>query len=172
MDITALNAGAITGEFYSYSADFTDYVRVIDVTQNWTSAWLLPNHGSKFGDMVTFGTAQANDVLVVEIFDQNTNHIFASDPSMSDDLTNHAYVVGGNFFGKPSAYLGMEDLQATEGGDWDYNDHQFFLFNVTVSPGMDIHNFGTNVATPEPTTMVLLGSGLLAAFRKVRKSRG
>jgi hypothetical protein len=58
-----------------------------------------------------------------------------------------------------STRVGFEDLWA--GGDLDYNDLQF-----------DVLNANTTV-TPEPVSMVLLGSGLLglggAAARRRRR---
>ena len=172
--ITAQADGDVTGRFFNYSADFADSVRVVDVTQNWTSAWSLDNKTSHSGDTVTFGAARAGDLLVVELWDQVTNMIYASEPDLSADGKNHAYVVGGNFFGKPSAFVGLEDLRVTEATDWDYNDHEFFLFNVSVANSLNtIGQFGDDyrVATPEPTSLVLMGVGLVSVFRKARRSK-
>ena len=170
--ITAIANGNITGRFFSYSADFTDSVRIMDVTQGWTSDWVLENKTSKSGEMVTFGSAKSGDILIVELWDQVTNEIYASEPDQSADGINHAYVVGGTFFGQPSAFIGMEDLRQSEATDWDYNDHEFFVLGVSVSNAVTtVGQFGDDykVATPEPASLVLISSGLLAVLRKLGK---
>ena len=56
-------------------------------------------------------------------------------------------------------YIGFEDLYG--GGDMDYNDNQFLFTNVgTPTP--------TGV-TPEPSSFLLLGTGILGAAGAVRR---
>ncbi len=172
MNVTAYVDGPIIGQYVGYSANFTDYVRVKDITQNWTSDWLIQNQLTNGG---VFGIAKAGDNLVVQICavpnwlaDKSCHtdpdiHIFASDPSFSEDATNHAYFsqVAVN---QPFWYVGMEDLSQAWSSDWDYNDLEFELINVTVTPA------GKLAVTPEPASMVLLGTGLIAAVRRIRKA--
>lgn len=171
--LTAFATGDLMGSYYGHIADFTDWVRVIDVTSNMTGAWVFNNQTSKPGDKADFGFVTKGDTLVVEIWDQNTGHIFASDPSFSDDQTNHAYVFPGFYVNPttPVVFFGMEDLQANEQTDWDYNDSEFFLYNVLASQDNTLGRNGINVANPEPSTMALLGTGLLAGLARLRKSK-
>jgi hypothetical protein len=174
--ITAHGNGNIVGQFIGFDANFTDYVRVVDVTQEWTSGWLIQNQFEVTSPV--FGIAKKGDVLVVQLCavpdwlqDKSCHEdpdvrIFASDPSLSDDKTNHAYVYKGT--PNPFVNIGMEDLAKDWKSDWDYNDLEFYLFNVDIAPGGNVGNFG---ATPEPASLLLLGSGLIAAVRKARKGK-
>jgi hypothetical protein len=55
-------------------------------------------------------------------------------------------------------FVGMEDLLASQGGDFDYNDLIFGFYGIEVP------------SVPEPMTLSLLGVGLvgLAAIRRRR----
>ena len=70
--IVAQRDGDITGNIFYANADFTDYVRVIDLNpQNpWTSDWMLDNQRGIGQPSVNFGHAMKNDILVVQICDQ------------------------------------------------------------------------------------------------------
>lgn len=166
----------ITGTYIGEIANFTDYVRIVNVSQDKTSGWLIQNTMSP----VTFFTdAIAGDTLVVQIcavpdwlsdkscHDDPQVRIFASDPNFSEDGKNHAYVYKNT--PNPFAQIGMEDLADEWASDWDYNDLEFYLFNIDVTPGS--LNAGDNAATPEPASLILLGTGIAAALRKARKQK-
>ena len=168
-DVTFAGGTGITAYFYSVSAADTDTISIYDET---THSYLSPagvfnnQAPATVGTTVTFtsSTLEAGDVLAFELF--NTSYpgdIFASDPSLSTDGVNHAYItafsgsipdIAGTITG---SYVGMEDLPSNV-SDFDYNDDTFVFTNVAPI-----------AATPEPSTFMLLGTGLLAlagAFRR------
>lgn len=165
---TTATSSSIDAYFYSSSAADNDTISLYDVT---TSSFLspgniLPNHASTPGSEVTFSGASIGDQIVFELSNSvYPGHVFASDPSLSTDGINHSYIT--NFDGKipgssvtisgPALYIGMEDLPkgAT---DLDYNDDNFIATGVSTTP-----------AVPEPSSIVLLGTGLLAAAGAVRR---
>lgn len=189
--IVAASNGKITGNLYYVSANFMDYVRVVDTNpaNSWTSAWMLNNQTTQIGGTpVTFGNALAGDILVVELCDQFENattcgnnitnpYVFASDPKYSADGLSHAQVAqnGGagplaNGGGIRSQLIWLEDLSNKQQSDWDYNDSVLALHNIDVlfphgGGGLD------SSAVPEPATLTLLASGLAAGLiRRMKKS--
>jgi len=156
----------VTGSFYGFSANFTDYVRIYDVTTQTAGPWIFDNQTAVAGDFGDFGSFGTGDTIVFELWDQNTNDIFASDPAYSGDSQNHAY--GYNTLvtiSSGSVFIGMEDLDQAQQTDWDYNDLEFFAYDVQMG------NSG-KVATPEPATFLLLGAGILAGLSRIQKVKG
>jgi Domain of unknown function (DUF4114)/PEP-CTERM motif len=159
----------ITAYFYSVSAGDTDTISVYDET---THSYLSPQNvfnnqaPATIGTTVNFtsSTLKAGDVLAFELF--NTSYkgdIFASDPSLSTDGVNHAYItafsgsipdIAGTITG---TYVGMEDLPSSV-SDFDYNDDTFVFTNVAPT-----------AATPEPSSFLLLGTGLLGVAGTLRR---
>jgi hypothetical protein len=64
----------------------------------------------------------------------------------------------GSEFIPAGAYVGFEDLFG--GGDKDYNDAQFVFTNVADPPP---------APTPEPSSLLLLGSGMAGLLGIVRR---
>jgi hypothetical protein len=168
-DVTFAGGTGITAYFYSVSAADTDTISIYDET---THSYLSPqgvfnNQASAtIGTTVNFtsSTLKAGDVLAFELF--NTSYpgdIFASDPSLSTDGVNHAYItafsgsipdIAGTITG---SYVGMEDLPSNV-SDFDYNDDTFVFTNVAPI-----------AATPEPSTFLLFGTGLIGAAGALRR---
>jgi hypothetical protein len=93
---------------------------------------------------------------------QSTYADFQTDPSRTDltqaDLGPAYGVMTGIAPIGDWTFVGMEDLLASQGGDFDYNDLIFGFYGIEVP------------SVPEPMTLSLLGVGLvgLAAIRRRR----
>ncbi len=181
---TAVNGGDINVYFYNFNAYDTDAVEVLDITpgNHATSAGpVLYNHASGTNPAATLGEevtaltgVTAGDQLEIEIFNTTNGYTLSSVPSDSADGYNHAYaapwtggVIPGSTTnvdavvdGVPVLFVGMEDLYynplvapGTDGNsDLDYNDDQFLMTNIQDDPPVN---------TPEPSSLYLLGTGLL-----------
>jgi hypothetical protein len=166
------NGVGITAYFYSVSASDTDTISVWDDT---TKSFLLPTNAfnnqspSTPGTSVVFtNSSLANgDVLYFDLF--NTSYptdTFSSNTATSPDGDNHAYITPfdgtiGSFGTIVGTYVGMEDLPAGA-SDFDYNDDTFVFTDVSV-------NRQNTDPTPEPSSFVLFGTGLLGAAGVLRR---
>ncbi len=158
--LTASSTGDIMGYFYGASAGGVDYVRILDVTSGNVSDWYFNNQTTPVGTSQSFGHADLGDTLVIELASDplGSTPIFASDPSYSADGINHAYVTtfSGNGTIPPGLFVGMEDLP-NGSSDLDYNDDTFVFTTFTAS------------SVPEPGSIALLGTGVLAAAGLIRR---
>lgn len=167
--------------YWSASAGDTDYLEVYDVTtglflstaSNGSQALAdiqffdnQPNPGSvAAGTSETLYGATAGDILQLNLVNVSTGLTLTSDPSTSPDGVSHAYeaaysglIPGSSVSVTNGVYIGMEDLTKAEGSDFDYNDDQYVMTGVA--------------ATPEPSSLLLLGTGLFGlAFLLFRKNK-
>jgi hypothetical protein len=165
---TATGNGIVTAYFYSSSAGNDDKIILWDKTSGARTAPSLDNHSSAAGSSVSL-SVKAGDSLVFVLDDVTTGQYFssvdyfavASPSNYNDDGYNHAYSTpySGGIIGIPvGTYFGMEDLGVTglkplTGSDLDYDDDNFVVTNITAAP----------VPSPEPSTIILFGTGLVAA---------
>jgi hypothetical protein len=164
---TATSTGMLVGYFAGSEAGGNDTIEVWDTTQNTFSGFMLPNHSSIVGVPTDFLSVNAGDNLVFIISNDSYGQINDSvgnggiPTAFSTDGYNHAYStpytggLPGLPIGLTGTFVGMEDLSVTgldplAGSDLDYNDDTFVFANVAAT-----------APTPEPTTFVLLGTGLL-----------
>ena len=155
--------------YFGSGANFYDSVEVADPSTGYDSGPILGNHSTALGTEVLVGTGageiKAGDQLVFYI--DSPAGKFASLAADSADGVNHAYITsyGGGSLGDVTIpgglYVGMED-QTSFYSDFDYNDDSFVFAGVSA-PSLP------TAATPEPSTLALLGTGLLGAAGAVRR---
>jgi len=171
---TATGNGIVTAYFYSSSAGNDDKIILWDKTSGTRTTPSLDNHSSAVGSSVSL-SVKAGDSLVFVLDDVTTGQYFssvdnfgvASPADYNDDGYNHAYstLYSGGDGGIPAGiYVGMEDLGVTSlkpltGSDLDYNDDNFVVTNATATPA----------PAPEPSTIILFGTGLVAAASALRR---
>jgi PEP-CTERM motif/Domain of unknown function (DUF4114) len=169
--ITA-NGGDISAYFVSYNAGDTDTLYLVDLATNQTFK-SFQNNASIQGDSTDFGSFAAGTPLAFEIVNSNTGDTYSTDTALNPDNADHTYVVpgfAGGFLadgnGNPGTfnfpagtYVAFEDLPIPNpsAGEPDYNDLAFVFTNVTATP------------TPEPSSFLLLGTGLIGAAGALRR---
>jgi hypothetical protein len=170
--LVAISTGNVTGYFVQGgaasggAASFMDVVGLLDLTTNTFSGWLFNNQTTKAGATANFGKVNAGDTLAVVILDVLPPiGMYSSDPSLSTDGLNHAYVTswaGGILNGAnipAGLYIGTEDLPIFI-SDLNYNDDSFVLTDVrTVS------------SVPEPVSLLLFGVGILGLAALSRRKQ-
>jgi hypothetical protein len=163
----AATTGDILGYFYGFSAGDLDLIQMCDITLGTCSAFGLPNQTTTVGTVDDFGPVDAGDVIVFNLENTATGDtILSSDPTLSADGINHAYITPYSDTGStavagipPGIFVGMEDLSLSQGTDLDYNDDQFVFTNVSMN------------VVPEPS-LVILCAGFLALLPVARRKFG
>jgi hypothetical protein len=175
---TANTTGSLIGYFAGSEAGGNDTIELWDTTQNTFSGFLLPNHSSTVGVPTAFLSVNAGDNLVFIISNDSAGQINDSvdnggiSTTFSADGYNHAYSTPytGGIAGLPpgltGTFVGMEDLSVLSlapltGTDLDYNDDTLVFADISTTDPTS--------PTPEPSTFVLLVTGLLGAAGFLRR---
>jgi hypothetical protein len=158
--LTAAATGDVIGYFFSFEAADDDTIVLMDLTTGTTSSPEFPNKSTPVGQSANFGHVNAGDSLAFVLINNTTMLDYSTDPTLSADGFNHGYITSYSGTGGPAGipagtYVGMEDIFHPP-SDLDYNDDTFVFTNVSAP-------------TPEPSSFLLLGSGLLAAAGVIRR---
>jgi hypothetical protein len=157
--------------YYGGVAGDHDYIVVKDLTNHTSSGAILNNSTSTVGEEFTFAT-NPGDTLEFELVNTDTHTNYYSTPGDNPENENHVYITsftaGDSIGGIPAGtFVGFEDLYIADSrnvctgrdnkSDCDYNDDEFVFVSTTPS------------ATPEPSSLALLGTSILGAAGMVRR---
>jgi hypothetical protein len=123
----------------------------------------FPNQTSAVGSTFDFGAVNAGDTISFVLRNVTTGTDISSVPSLNGDGLQHIYSTdfGGNGTIPAGTYIAFEDLLASQGSDFDYNDDSFVFFNLAIT-----------TATPIPGALPLFASGIgLVGVLTLRRKR-
>lgn len=163
------SSNGITAYYYGSTAALADFVGVYDLQTGYDSGAVLSNKTTAVGTSIKLGTGagqiRTGDQLAFYI--SGAFGTFYSLTARNTDGINHAYITsfsGGtvNNVAIPAGlFVGLEDLPKSY-SDLNYNDDTFVFTGVTA-PSIAV--------TPEPTSLLLVATGLLGVGQLVRRRR-
>jgi hypothetical protein len=163
-NFTASATGSVTGFFFGFNAADTDSIEMLVNGVPSAAGFGFVNQTSAVGSSFNFGNVTVGDTITFLLRNSTTSTDFSSNPTLNADLTQHIYSTdfGGNGTIPAGTYVAFEDLLATQGSDFDYNDDSFVFTNLAQVSG-----------TPIPGALPLFMSGLgalgIVALRRKRK---
>lgn len=139
------NAGDVHVTFIGSDAGYTS-------TLSFNGQDLFSNRDAA-GTTINLGNFAAGTALNFQLLVHDTGNTFSTGMgALNPDGIAHTLV---NDMGNGATQVGWEDILG--GGDRDYNDLVFEFTNITTEGNPEENP----LATPEPSTMILFGSGLL-----------
>ena len=163
-NFTATATGSVTGFFFGFNAADTDEIEMLVNGVASPAGFGFVNQTSAIGSSFNFGNVTAGDTITFLLRNQTTSTNFSSKPTLNADLDQHIYSTdfAGNATIPAGTYVAFEDLLASQGSDFDYNDDSFVFTNLARVTG-----------TPILGALPLFVSGLgvvgVLAFRRKRK---
>ena len=138
------NSGHVIATFVGSDAGFDNLILLASPPNN--LGVIFEGHVTPSGTTVDLGVFNAGTELIFELNNQNGGIFFTGPASRNPDNVAHAIV--DDQFAPGQTFVGFEDMFG--GGDFDYNDIQFTLSNVTSA-----------VPDGSSSTAMLLGSTVL-----------
>lgn len=132
------DTGEVSVTFAGSHADYTSTL------YHGETALFTTNSGA---GTISLGNFTAGDELIFRLEVQNTGETFYTGTGINALVENS---------GEASSRIGFEDIAG--GGDRDYND---LIFTFTNTAAGESQTNGGNIVNPEPSTIILFGSGLL-----------
>ena len=152
------HTGTVSVTFQGHSASYSSTLFLHNTGQT-----LFNNKTASVGQTIELvGTFVAGTELVFGLTVHDTGHTFYTGiGARNADGLAHALL--DNTFGADGETLvSFEDLLGGDKGyDEDYNDHEYSFTNLAAEEGLETDIDGETLVQPEPSTIILLGSGLL-----------
>ncbi len=152
-NFVAAATGPIVGSFFGFNAGDVDEVQMLVNGIASPAGFGFVNQTSTVGQTFNFGSVNAGDTITFVLRNLSTGTDLSSVPSSNLDMLQHIYSTdfGGNGTIPDGTYVAFEDLLASQGSDFDYNDDAFVFTNLAQ----------LTASTPLPTALPLFASGLV-----------
>ncbi len=149
-NLTAVATGDVMGFFFGFNASDVDAVEMLVNGIPSAAGFGFVNQTSTVGQSFNFGTVNAGDAITFVLRNTSTGIDLSSVPASNADSDQHIYSTdfAGNGTIPAGTYVAFEDLLASQGSDFDYNDDSFVFTNLATS------------TTPIPAALPLFLSGL------------
>ncbi len=140
----------VMGFFFGFSAADTEAIEMLVNGVATPAGFGFVNQTSTVGQSFDFGPVNAGDVISFVLHNTSTGIDLSSVPGSNADGVQHIYATdfAGNGTIPAGTYVAFEDLLASQGSDFDYNDDSFVFTNLAT------------VTTPVPAALPLFFSGL------------
>ncbi len=152
-NFVAASTGPIMGAFFGFNAGDVDEVEMLVNGVASPAGFGFVNQTSTVGQAFNFGAVNAGDSITFVLRNQSTGIDLSSNPSSNADGLQHVYSTdfAGNGTLPAGTYVAFEDLLASQGSDFDYNDDAFLFTNLAQ----------LTATTPLPAALPLFASGLV-----------
>ena len=164
-NFVAAATGPMVGSFFGFNAGDVDEVEMLVNGVASPAGFGFVNQTSTVGQTFNFGAVNVGDTINFVLRNLSTGTDLSSNPSQNADGLHHVYSTdfAGNGTIPAGTYVAFEDLLASQGSDFDYNDDAFVFTNLAQ----------LTATTPLPAALPLFASGLVLVgaltLRRIRK---